>query len=72
MTERLPHPDGQLQHAKEGGWMKKQIICVIMLSNLDYTTGYAVREFFFAICSLDIEHTEEKLNKEKTVSEVGT
>lgn len=50
---------------------EKADICVIVLSNLDYTTGYAVREFFFAICSLDIEHTEEKLNKEKTVSEVG-
>lgn len=28
-------------------------------------------DFFFAICNLDIEHTEEKLNKLKTVSECG-
>jgi len=45
--------------------MKRQIICATVLHNLDGTTVYAVRGFFFAICSLDIEHTEEKLQEIK-------
>lgn len=52
--------------------MKRQIIRVIVLYNLDYTTGCAVREFFFAICSLDIKHTEKLKKKQylKLVLEV--
>lgn len=52
--------------------MKRQIICGIVLYNLDYTTAYATCEFVFAICSLGIEHPKEELKeiKKKTVSEV--
>lgn len=45
--------------------MKRQIICVTVLYNLDHINGCALREFFFAICSLNIEYTEEKLKEIK-------
>lgn len=53
--------------------MKRQIICVTVLYNLDHINGCVLREFFFAICSLNIEYYRGKVerNKEKTVSEVG-
>lgn len=33
---------------KGGGWMKRQIIYVIVLYNLDYISGYTVCEFFLS------------------------
>jgi len=46
---------------KEEGLEKRQIVCEILLYNLDYATGYAVPDFLFSLCGLYIDRSEERL-----------
>lgn len=64
LFDYLTH-DVQLQRAKGRRVDEKtDNICDSVLQLGLYTTQYAVHEFF-TICSLDIEHTEEKLREIK-------